>query len=82
MANSSPTDRLPGRTKLLYGIGDAGNATINSALQFFLMVFYTDGALIAPGLAGSALLIGEICGGDWLTTAWAPDGDWNEDCIR
>ncbi len=54
------SDRLPVRTKLLYGIGDAGNAIINSAVQFFLLVFYTDAALIAPALAGSALLIGKI----------------------
>ena len=61
MDNSTlSADKLPVRTKLLYGIGDAGNAIINSALQFFLMVFYTDAALIAPALASSALLIGKI----------------------
>ena len=60
MDNSTATDKLSVRTKLLYGIGDAGNAIINSAVQFFLLVFYTDGALIAPALAGSALLIGKI----------------------
>jgi GPH family glycoside/pentoside/hexuronide:cation symporter len=37
-----------------------GNAMVNSAIQFFLLIFYTDGALIAPALAGSALLIGKI----------------------
>jgi len=61
MENSTlSADKLPVRTKLLYGIGDAGNAIINSAVQFFLLVFYTDAALIAPALAGSALLIGKI----------------------
>lgn len=60
MDDSTATDELSVRTKLLYGIGDAGNAIINSAVQFFLLVFYTDGALIAPALAGSALLIGKI----------------------
>ena len=47
-------------TKFFYGIGDLGNAIINSAIQFFLMKFYTDGALILPSLAGNALLIGKI----------------------
>ena len=50
-------------TKLLYGVGDIGNAVVNSAIQFFLMVFYTDGALIAPALASSALLIGKVWDG-------------------
>jgi GPH family glycoside/pentoside/hexuronide:cation symporter len=37
-----------------------GNAVFNTAVQFFLLVFYTDGALIAPALASSAMLIGKI----------------------
>jgi GPH family glycoside/pentoside/hexuronide:cation symporter len=41
-------------------VGDIGNAVVNSAVQFFLMIFYTDGALIAPALASSALLVGKI----------------------
>jgi glycoside/pentoside/hexuronide:cation symporter, GPH family len=52
--------KLSKRTKLAYGVGDVGNATVNSAVQFYLMIFYTDAALIAPALAGSALLIGKI----------------------
>jgi GPH family glycoside/pentoside/hexuronide:cation symporter len=48
------------RTKVFYGIGDLGNAVVNSAIQFFLMKFYTDGALILPALAGNALLIGKF----------------------
>ena len=54
------TGKLPTRTKVFYGIGDLGNAVVNSAIQFFLMKFYTDGALILPALAGNALLIGKI----------------------
>ena len=42
------TDKLPIRTKVFYGIGDVGNALVNSALQFFLLIFYTDAALLAP----------------------------------
>jgi GPH family glycoside/pentoside/hexuronide:cation symporter len=51
---------MKARTKWLYGLGDIGNATVNSAIQFFLMKFYTDAALILPALAGNALLIGKI----------------------
>lgn len=54
------TGKLRTRTKIFYGIGDLGNALVNSAIQFFLMKFYTDAALIMPALAGNALLIGKI----------------------
>jgi len=54
------TGKLSTRTKIFYGIGDLGNALVNSAIQFFLMKFYTDAALIMPALAGNALLIGKM----------------------
>ena len=60
MTKTSPDTKLPRKTKLFYGIGDLGNAVVNSAIQFFLMKFYTDGALVSPALAGNALLIGKI----------------------
>ena len=60
MTTQSQTNKLPRKTKIFYGIGDLGNAVVNSAIQFFLMKFYTDGALILPSLAGNALLIGKI----------------------
>jgi GPH family glycoside/pentoside/hexuronide:cation symporter len=60
MAQHQSTGKLPRKTKLFYGIGDLGNAVVNSAIQFFLMKFYTDGALVSPALAGNALLIGKI----------------------
>ena len=53
-------DKLRQTTKLLYGVGDVGNAVVNSAVQFFLLAFYTDGAFIAAGLASTALLVGKI----------------------
>ena len=59
-AEETPSGKLSFLTKFFYGIGDIGNAIINSAIQFFLMKFYTDGALIPPALAGNALLIGKI----------------------
>ena len=54
------TGKLRKSTKFFYGVGDLGNALVNSAIQFFLMKFYTDAALILPSLAGNALLIGKI----------------------
>jgi GPH family glycoside/pentoside/hexuronide:cation symporter len=60
MKNIPLSNKLPKKTKFFYGIGDLGNAVVNSAIQFFLMKFYTDGALILPALAGNALLIGKI----------------------
>jgi len=53
-------EKLRWTTKLIYGVGDVGNAVVNSAIQFFLMIFYTDAALVAPALAGSALLVGKV----------------------
>ena len=52
--------KLRGITKLVYGVGDVGNAMVNSAIGFYLMLFYTDGALVAPALAASALLVGKL----------------------
>lgn len=60
MSVSTSTTKLKTRTKWFYGIGDIGNATVNSAVQFFQMIFFTDVALIGPALAGSALMIGKI----------------------
>lgn len=60
MAEDNQKGKLRTRTKLFYGVGDLGNAVVNSAIQFFLMKFYTDGALVLPSLAGNALLIGKI----------------------
>jgi GPH family glycoside/pentoside/hexuronide:cation symporter len=60
MMGQATDDKLSARTKLYYGVGDIGNAMVNSAIQFFLLVFYTDGVLIAPALAGGALMVGKI----------------------
>jgi GPH family glycoside/pentoside/hexuronide:cation symporter len=60
---AAKSERLKWTTKLIYGVGDVGNAVVNSAIQFFLMIFYTDAALIAPGLVASALLVGKIWDG-------------------
>ncbi|MEJ2209239.1 MAG: MFS transporter [Anaerolineae bacterium] len=63
MSDTTAGEQLPVKTKLLYGVGDVGNAIVNSAIQFFLMLFYTDGAFIAPALAANALLVAKIWDG-------------------
>ncbi len=60
MAEASKAEGLPVRTRFFYGIGDVGNAIVNSAVQFYLLNFYTDGAFIAAGLAGTALWVAKI----------------------
>lgn len=58
--STAPQQKMKARTKWFYGIGDIGNATVNSAIQFFLNKFFTDVALIAPPLVAGAMLIGKI----------------------
>lgn len=60
MSVSAAPQKMRTRTKWLYGIGDIGNATVNSAIQFFLNKFFTDVALISPALVGVAMLVGKI----------------------
>lgn len=57
---SEQAEKLSVKTRLLYGVGDVGNAVVNSAVQFFLLAFYTDGALIAAGLASTALWVAKF----------------------
>jgi GPH family glycoside/pentoside/hexuronide:cation symporter len=52
--------KLKWTTKLIYGVGDIGNAVVNSAVQFYLLHFYTDGALIGAALAGTALWVAKF----------------------
>src|SRR4030066_2498625 len=47
-------------TKVKYGLADLGFALITSAMQFFLLFYYTDVAGIDPVLAGSALMVGKL----------------------
>jgi len=46
--------------KFRYGLADLGFSLITSAMQFFLLYYYTDVAGINPALAGAALLVGKI----------------------
>jgi GPH family glycoside/pentoside/hexuronide:cation symporter len=46
--------------KFRYGLADLGFALITSAMQFFLLFYYTDVAGINPALAGLALMVGKL----------------------
>jgi GPH family glycoside/pentoside/hexuronide:cation symporter len=46
--------------KFRYGLADMGFALITSAMQFFLLFYYTDVAGINPALAGAALMVGKL----------------------
>jgi GPH family glycoside/pentoside/hexuronide:cation symporter len=52
--------RLTLGTKVRYGLADLGIALITSAMQFFLLFYYTDVAGINPALAGLALMVGKL----------------------
>jgi GPH family glycoside/pentoside/hexuronide:cation symporter len=53
-------DKVPGKVKLMYGVGDMGAAMLTAITQFFLMFYYTDVALINPAIVGSALMAGKL----------------------
>lgn len=55
-----PVGRLSTATKIAYAVGNVGLQMLVAAMGFFLMVFLTDVALVAPGVAGSALMIGKM----------------------
>jgi len=54
------TEKVSKRIKLLYGIADSGIAMLTSIVQFFLLYYYTDVALLDPGLVGTALMVGKL----------------------
>ena len=53
-------DKLTLASKIQYGLADLGFALITSAMQFFLLFYYTDVAGINPALAGLALMVGKL----------------------
>jgi len=53
-------EKLSLGTKVRYGVADLGIALLTSAVQFFLLIYYTDVAGINPAIAGTALLVGKI----------------------
>lgn len=61
MRKSLPSaTKLSFKTKLFYGLGNIGPISLVAAMSFFLMVFYTDVALISPAVAGLALFVGKL----------------------
>jgi GPH family glycoside/pentoside/hexuronide:cation symporter len=52
--------KLSMSVKFRYGLADLGFSLITSAMQFFLLFYYTDVARIDPALAGLALMIGKV----------------------
>ena len=46
--------------KFKYGLADLGFALITSAIQFFILFYYTDVAGIDPAIAGLALMVGKL----------------------
>jgi GPH family glycoside/pentoside/hexuronide:cation symporter len=60
MADTLTSEKLPARTKILYGVADGGIAMLTASLQFFLLFFLTDVLAINPGLAGTALMVGKL----------------------
>lgn len=60
MTTTLKAEKLPTRTKVLYGVADAGIAMLTASIQFFLLFFYTDVLGLDPGLSGTALLVGKL----------------------
>jgi len=53
-------DKLSAKTKIFYGIADLGISLLTATIQFFLLYYYTDIAMIDPAIAGTALLVGKL----------------------
>lgn len=52
------TDRLPRRTKILYGAGDLGFALTDTVIGVLFAIFMTDVVGLRPSLAAAAVFIG------------------------
>ena len=60
MTLTSASEKLPNRTKVLYGVADLGIQALTAAIQFWMLFFFTDVVHIDPGLAGTALMVGKL----------------------
>ncbi len=60
MAHKAPRQVLTMGTKISYAVGNIGLQMLTAAMSFFLMIFYTDVALVPPAVAGAALLVGKV----------------------
>lgn len=57
---SNSPHRLPLSTKIVFAFGNIGLQLMVASTSFFLLIFYTDVALVPPALAGTALLAGKL----------------------
>jgi len=48
------------KTKLGFGVGDLGGNLFFTIIGFYLLYFLTDVAVLAPALAGTAMMVGKI----------------------
>jgi GPH family glycoside/pentoside/hexuronide:cation symporter len=46
--------------KVRFGVADFGYSALTSAMQFYMLFYYTDVVHIDPGVAGTALLVGKL----------------------
>jgi GPH family glycoside/pentoside/hexuronide:cation symporter len=53
-------EKLSLGAKVRYGVADLGIALLGSAVQFFILLYYTDVAGINPAIAGTALMVGKL----------------------
>ena len=60
MAAVLRSEKLPVGTKVLYGVAEFGISLMTSALQFFLIYYYTDVLKYNPAIVGTALLVGKL----------------------
>jgi len=58
MADKSNTEKLPLRTKLMYGVGDAGINLADTVVGLLFAIFLTDVIGLRPGLAALAVFLG------------------------
>jgi len=61
---TTTSERLPRKTKLLYGIGDTGFSLTSTLIGVYFLLFMTDVVGLRPALAGLAILIGKQW--DWI----------------
>ncbi len=58
--NTNVSQKLSLRTKLAYGIGVAGDKSINTIIMYFAMFYFTDIFGIAPAVAGTMILVARL----------------------
>jgi GPH family glycoside/pentoside/hexuronide:cation symporter len=57
---SGVPQRISTLTKNCFGIADFGVSAVFSAMQFYMLFYYTDVVKIDPGIAGTAMLVGKL----------------------